>query len=65
MSFDISYNLSNTLTTFLKDRKQRAAVLNGQNSIWANIETRVPLGFILGPLLLIDISVKFLKEYES
>ena len=65
MSFDISYNLSNTLTTFLKDRKQRVAVLNGQNSIWANIETRVPQGFILGPLLLIGIPVKFLEEYES
>ena len=46
----ISGNLLETLTDFLKDRKQRV-VLNGQNSSWANIDARVPQGSVLGPLL--------------
>ena len=33
----ISGNLLETQTEFLKDRKQRV-VLNGQNSLWANVE---------------------------
>ena len=43
-------NLLDTLTNFLKDRKQRV-VLNGQHSKWANIEAGVPLGLILSTLL--------------
>ena len=46
----ISGNLLETLTDFLKDRKQRVA-LNGQNSSWANVEDGVPQGSILGRLL--------------
>ena len=34
-------NLLETLTDFLKDRKQRV-VLNGQNSSWANVEAGAP-----------------------
>ena len=45
-------NLLETLTDFLKDRKQRVA-LNGRNSSWANIEAGVPQDSILGPLLLL------------
>ena len=37
----ISGNLLETLTDFLKDRKQRV-VLNGQKSSWANVEAGVP-----------------------
>ena len=46
----ISGSLLSTLTDFLKLRKQRV-VLNGQLSSWSNIETGVPQGSILGPLL--------------
>ena len=46
----ISGNLLETLTDFLKDRKQRV-VLNGQNSSWANVEAGVPQGSVLSPLL--------------
>ena len=46
----ISGNLLSTLTDFLKLRKQRV-VLIGQLSSWSNIETGVPQGSTLGPLL--------------
>ena len=46
----ISGNLLTTLTDFLKLRKQRV-LLNGQLSSWSKIETGVPQGSILGPLL--------------
>ena len=42
----ISGNLLETLTDFLKDRKQRVA-LNWQNSLKTNIEAGVPQGSIL------------------
>ena len=48
----ISGNSLETLTEFLKDRKQRVE-LNGQNSLWANVEAWVPQDSILGPLLLL------------
>ena len=46
----ISGELLNTLTDFLDSRTQRV-ILNGQYSIWAKVETGVPQGSILGPLL--------------
>ena len=46
----ISGNLLKLLRDFLYCRKQRV-VLNGQNSFWENVNTGVPQGSILGPLL--------------
>ena len=46
----VAGNLLNTLTNFLKERKQRV-ILNGQYSTWTNVEAGVPQGSILGPLL--------------
>ena len=43
-------NLLNLLSNFLRNRKQRA-LLNGQTSSWADVNTGVPQGPILGPLL--------------
>ena len=43
-------NLLNTLTNFLKERKQWV-VLNGQNSTWDIVEVGVPEGSTLEPLL--------------
>ena len=47
----ISGNLLSTLTDFLSLRKQRV-VLNSQLSFCSNIESSIPQGSILGPLLL-------------
>ena len=46
----ISGPLLTLLTSYLKDRKQRV-VLNGQESNWEVIESGVPQGSVLGPLL--------------
>ena len=46
----ISGNLLSLLTYFLRNRKQRVFP-NGQSPSWANINTGVPQGSILGPLL--------------
>ena len=46
----VASDLLDTLTNFLKERKQRV-VLNGQYSTWTNVEVGAPQGLILGPLL--------------
>ena len=46
----VAGDLLDTLTNFLKERKQRV-VLNGQYSTWTNAEVGVSQGSILGPLL--------------
>ena len=52
----ISDNIFNIVSDFRSFRKQRV-VLNGQPSPWISIETSVPQGSILGPLLfLIDLN---------
>ena len=47
---DISGNLLNLLSNFLRNRKQRV-VLKRQTSSWADVNAGVPQGSILGPLL--------------
>ena len=47
---DISDDLLNILSDFLRNRKQRVT-LNGQSSSWTNVNAGVPQGSILGPLL--------------
>ena len=42
----VAGDLLDTLTNFLKDRKQKV-ILNGQYSTWTNIEVGVPQGSIL------------------
>ena len=42
-------NLLLLLQSFLSNRKQRT-VLNGQSSIWGNVQAGAPQGSILGPL---------------
>ena len=46
----ISGNLLKLLKSYLSDRKQRV-VLNGMESDWGNINSGVPQGSVLGPLL--------------
>ena len=46
----VAGDLLDTLTNFLKERKQRV-ILNGQYSTWTNVKAGVPQGSILGPLL--------------
>ena len=47
---NMSVKLLTTLTYFLDNRAQRV-ILNGQYSLWNKVETRVPQGSILEPLL--------------
>ena len=46
----ISGKLLSLLSEFLKNRKQRVT-LNGQVSLWTDVNAGVPQGSILGPLL--------------
>ena len=55
--YGVEGELYNILGNYLLNRKQRV-VLNGQSSLWLDIEAGVPQGSVLGPLL-------FLKKMEQ
>ena len=46
----VADDLLDTLTNFLKERKQRV-ILHGQHSTWKNVEAGVPQGSFLGLIL--------------
>ena len=48
--YGVESKLLSLLECFLRDLKQRVA-LNGQNSDWREINSGVPQGYVLGPLL--------------
>ena len=49
-SYGINSQLINLLKDYLSNRKQRV-LLNGKTSAWKNINSGVPQGSVLGPLL--------------
>ena len=57
----ISDKLLSVLSGFLKDRKQKVT-LNGQVSSWTGVNTGVPQGSILGPLLLFLVYINDLAD---
>ena len=50
----VARDLLDTLTNFLKERKQRV-VLIGKYSTWTNVEAGVPQGSVLGSLFFFNI----------
>ena len=48
---DIESLVANWIESWLKDRKQRV-VINGKCSGWSEVSSGVPLGLVLGPILL-------------
>ena len=50
-AYGISGNVLNWIKPFLVHRKQHV-VINGEFSAWSSVNSRVPQGSVLGPLLL-------------
>ena len=50
MLYGIRGNVHGWITSFLTERKQRV-VINGESSRWVDVQSGVPQGTVLGPLL--------------
>ena len=61
---DISDDFRNTLSDFLRNRKERVP-LDGQSSSWTSVNTGVLQGSILGPLLFLIYINDFSERYHE
>ena len=63
-SYGVEGEVLSLLKCYLSNREQRA-VLNGQTSDWRKINSGVPQGSVLGPLLFLSYLTKLLPYVKS